>query len=690
MTFNMIIYSAAICATWSLCMSPVTAVRRLDTSVTTNQHHHQHLATLSELNTNATFRAPRRTVIGTNVDVPTANTPDDHLVTNLPLLDNDDFPTKHWAGLLPASDDGDKYLFYWLFAPDQEQIKKQKVAEKDIPLLIWLNGGPACSSMDGLWLENGPFRLTKDPKDPNKPWHIDIDPYSWHMAPAYVVYIDQPVGTGISFTTSGKYPTNDREVNVDFYYFLKKFLQLHKDKFLTQSDNSDNTKFTLSRPLYFSGESHAGHYIPSMMNYIQQQNKNSDITIQLAGAAIGNGWVDPIYQYSAQDAAYGYGMIGKAQQRALDVLEEKCREKLRNGIYRSETCFGLLDAVLDNSQGKSSPYIVSQYDQRKWEIKNKPRDFPPGHREVESYLGGHGPTIPGDFDFRNVLEAVHSLPSLKAGQVYYECTDPPYNALKHNDGLGVVPDVVDLLNSDIRLLFFNGIHDLICNHAGNENAVENFPWKFRDAFQKATRYGWKAPSKQQLGGYMKEHKNLQFLKVLDSGHMVPMDVPDISLDMIRMFMYHQSFQSYKQEIGTLSADESNPSCPICPTCENDGEKEAESPIASPVSCPKCDDCNKVCKDMKPNQESSSSSAGTSQLSGMVLGAVTFLTMAASWMICCLFLRRRRRSIDGHIPLSPRSGYDMELPKTNGFRDDVDESDGGGYADGENGHARAID
>ena len=78
----------------------------------------------------------RRGLTGRNVDVPIPETPDGHLVTDLPLLDEGTFPTKHWAGLLPASSTGDKYFFYWLFAPDLSNLETT-IDDGDIPLLIW-------------------------------------------------------------------------------------------------------------------------------------------------------------------------------------------------------------------------------------------------------------------------------------------------------------------------------------------------------------------------------------------------------------------------------------------------------------------------------------------------------------------------------------------------------------------------
>lgn len=118
--------------------------------------------------------------------------PDEHLVTSMPLLSEGVFPTRHWAGHLPASNDGsDKKLFYWLFEPGGGDLTNIS-NEEEIPLILWLNGGPGCSSMDGLWLENGPFRLRKSSS--GNDWTIDVNKHSWHTAPAWTLYVDQPVG----------------------------------------------------------------------------------------------------------------------------------------------------------------------------------------------------------------------------------------------------------------------------------------------------------------------------------------------------------------------------------------------------------------------------------------------------------------------------------------------------------------
>ena len=528
-----------------------TAIRRVDL---------RHLVSVSEKQ-NATHTSQR--IAASKVKVVIPSTPDGHLVTDpLPLTKAGEALTiRHWAGHLPASGNGHNYFFYWLFEPE--------TVDESTPLLIWLNGGPACSSMDGLFLENGPIQWTVvDGK-----FMLQQNPYSWHNAPAYTLYIDQPVGTGLSFTTNKGYPRNDEEVNIDFYYFLTSFFDFHADKFV----NGDSVK----RPLFFSGESHAGHYIPSMMNYILKKNRDGGQPyIPVAGGAIGNGWIDPVYQYSPADAAYGHGIVDRAQRNSLAAAEQECQTQLQRGQYSVPVCFSLLNSVVGQSFGKQSPFKVSIYDVRVVERKNQPRTYPLGHRVIECYLGGRA--LPrwerdGTMDTNivdRVLEVIHATAASVANQRYEECTDPPYEALAYQDGKGVVLDIVQILDDPTkpRLLFFNGVQDLIVNHVGNERALQNLPWHGRDDWTAAQRYAWwtARDNDTQPAGFMKEYSNLSFLKVPNAGHMVPMDLPEIAFEMMKIFMSGGSFNQRPQKLASVA---SNPpkSCHVCDTCEEPEE-----------------------------------------------------------------------------------------------------------------------
>ena len=561
--------------------------------------------------------------------------PDDHLVRSLPLLNPSDFQSRHYAGHIPASPNAnDKKLFYWLFEPPNLELENE---ESRHPLLIWLNGGPGCSSMDGLFLENGPFRLV--PTDDGKGWRVDVSKYSWHNAPAWVLYIDQPVGTGLSFTKKGNYCKDDAEVNADFHYFLVQFLTAYGDIFLTEAapapeggdEAAGNIKRrVLNRPLFFSGESHAGHYIPSMIDYILKANDNGvagdatdpvPVFIPVTGAAIGNGWMDPYRQYAAASAAYGMGLVDLSQKAALDEMEVQCQEKMDNGNLDAGVCFELLDKIVEESRGSDSKYKVSTYDSTKWEPKHRKRTFPPGHKDVENYLGGwkhsakdsgHPGSVDMAVDNAEVLRSLHAEESVSAKQKYQECTDPPFDALRHQDGLGVVTEVVRVLNhpSQPRLLFFNGMNDLICNHVGNEKFLDELPWEHAADWRRSNRYSWDGPPNKDGGekggggppaGYVREYRNLLFLKILNAGHMVPMDLPEVALEMMRILMHEgaskegPTFQTFEQKMSSKdpgnkgekgSEEESSGGevlCEPCPSCDSGGGGGTDSVPLPPRS-----------------------------------------------------------------------------------------------------------
>lgn len=121
-------------------------------------------------------------------------------------------------------------LFFWFFPSDNEAASNE--------IVIWLNGGPGCSSMDGLFQENGPFLWQSGTFAPQP------NPFAWTNL-TNMVWIDQPVGTGLSLAARGVPATikDETDVSRDFAGFWKNFIE---------------TFDMQGYDVYFTGESYAG------------------------------------------------------------------------------------------------------------------------------------------------------------------------------------------------------------------------------------------------------------------------------------------------------------------------------------------------------------------------------------------------------------------------------------------------
>ncbi len=102
------------------------------------------------------------------------------------------------------------HLFFWLFH-NRHIANRQR-------LVIWLNGGPGCSSMDGALMEVGPYRL-KDDKT------LRYNDGSWDEF-ANLLFVDQPVGTGFSYANTNSYLHELNEMADSFMVFLEKFFKV--------------------------------------------------------------------------------------------------------------------------------------------------------------------------------------------------------------------------------------------------------------------------------------------------------------------------------------------------------------------------------------------------------------------------------------------------------------------------------
>ncbi|XP_034228933.1 serine carboxypeptidase-like 18 isoform X2 [Prunus dulcis] len=121
------------------------------------------------------------------------------IIKNLPGFSGD-LPFKLETGYVGVGNKDELQLFYYF-------IESERSPEND-PLLLWITGGPRCSSFSGLVYENGPisFSFTSITKHPVE---LVLNPYSWTKL-ANIIFLDAPAGTGFSYsTTTDGYNTSD-------------------------------------------------------------------------------------------------------------------------------------------------------------------------------------------------------------------------------------------------------------------------------------------------------------------------------------------------------------------------------------------------------------------------------------------------------------------------------------------------
>src|SRR5690242_12613226 len=99
-----------------------------------------------------------------------------HASNYFPCLQNG----KCEANYLPPFHDRPNKLFYWYFSSEDGNARA--------PLILWLQGGPGCSSMLGLFTENGPLKLSQDK---NGNYSVSRRPIHWNQK-AHMLFLDQP------------------------------------------------------------------------------------------------------------------------------------------------------------------------------------------------------------------------------------------------------------------------------------------------------------------------------------------------------------------------------------------------------------------------------------------------------------------------------------------------------------------
>ncbi|KAH6779374.1 alpha/beta-Hydrolases superfamily protein [Perilla frutescens var. hirtella] len=139
-----------------------------------------------------------------------------------------------FSGYVTVDEEHGRALFYWLTeATDNADAK---------PLVLWLNGGPGCSSVAyGASEEIGPFRIHKNGS-------LYLNKYSWNRV-ANIIFLESPAGVGYSYTNTSTdlKDSGDKRTAKDALNFLIRWMS-----------RFPQYKY---RDFYISGESYAGNAV---------------------------------------------------------------------------------------------------------------------------------------------------------------------------------------------------------------------------------------------------------------------------------------------------------------------------------------------------------------------------------------------------------------------------------------------
>ncbi|KAJ4833227.1 Serine carboxypeptidase-like 20 [Turnera subulata] len=228
----------------------------------------------------------------------TLSAPQSALITRIPGF-NGTFPSKHYSGYVTIDESHGRRLFYYF-------VESEGNPSKD-PVVLWLNGGPGCSSFDGFIYEHGPFNF-EAPKARGDLPNLHLNPYSWSKVSS-VLYLDSPAGVGLSYSNNqSDYITGDLKTASDSHTFLLKWFELYPE--------------FLSNPFFIAGESYAGVYVPTLSyEVVKGIDAGAKPVLNLKGYLVGNGVTDPVFDGNALvPFAHGMGLISD------DLYEEVTKE----------------------------------------------------------------------------------------------------------------------------------------------------------------------------------------------------------------------------------------------------------------------------------------------------------------------------------------------------------------------------
>lgn len=416
---------------------------------------------------------------------------------------------KSWTGYLDV-DGGAKHMFFYFF--------ESRRSPSHDPLLMWINGGPGCSSALGLLMELGPCRVNEHGND------TVPHPESWNEQ-ANVFFLDQPVGVGFSYADFGETieTTEDAAKNVAaFMWIFMETFQEYK-----------------GREFHMAGESYGGRYLPVFASEVVDQNKRAAINglqeINLQSVMIGNGITDFL---SMIPSYYDMTCTGASVSPILDISQcvrmkralPRCMQMAKSSCVDTVDELGCTAAMLFCVAEIEVPFFSSGMNP--YDI-SKVCDGPIGDtlcypvtKRIGQYLNMNSTRkLLGVDDKVESFSSCSNAVGLAFNRRLDEIAPGPYY-------------IAGLLERGINILIYVGTYDWICNWVGNLHWVEALEWRGQEAYNAVPVSEWFVD--EEKAGITKGWKGLTYATVEGAGHMVPYDKPVQALAMVNRWLENQT------------------------------------------------------------------------------------------------------------------------------------------------------
>ncbi|XP_078151714.1 serine carboxypeptidase-like 13 isoform X1 [Carex rostrata] len=430
-------------------------------------------------------------------------------IYNLPGFDGP-LPFALETGYVEVDEEKGVELFYYF-------IESERNPED--PLLLWLTGGPGCSSFNGLIFEIGPLGFDLQNYVDGLP-SIYYKPDSWTQV-SNVIFVDSPVGAGYSYSrTAEGYQTSDTEAARQLLRFLYKWFEEHP-------------KFK-SNHLYISGSSYSGIIVPILTLEIVIAKESHGAPFNLKGYLAGNPITDANFDQEAKvPFVHGMALIS---DELYESTKKSCSGKYVNpsNIH----CAKNLDAVDEVIKDVNKDHILEPSCpspiQKPGQIHSKAIGNIFYKEEVP--LGSYGQlqarTCRREGDpilmfWANNDTVKDTLGVRKGTIVYWErCAHLSYTF----DVQSAVPYHLTLTSKGYPSLIFSGDHDMNAPYIGTQGWIRSLNFSIVDDWRP-----WYVDG--QVAGFTRRYSNnLTFVTVKGAGHTAAEYKPKECLAMIKRWL----------------------------------------------------------------------------------------------------------------------------------------------------------